>query len=322
MPPSQDQPNILRGPGLLTLTEHMRKSYLPIDAGDYEVTTRLHNDTYPEIDPCQLNLKGKSVFITGGSRGIGWSMALSFAKAGISKIAVGARSPLDGLEKAIAEACLNSAEFLPVRLDVTDEASVAAAAAEVEQKFGKLNFLVNNAGILGKYGLIADSNPDEWWNVLNVNLRGPYLVTRAFLPLLLKAGEEEKYIVNVCSVGAHLTNPTLSSYQVAKNAVLKLTALTNAEYGPEVITFAIHPGNIPTDIMGGPDAIPPHHKHVFVETPELSGDSVAFLVSEKREWLGGRYINCTWDLPELISKEAEIVRGDKLKTKFDFVIGI
>lgn len=261
MPPSQDLPNILRGPGLLTLTEHMRKSYLPIDAGDYEVTTRLHNDTYPEIDPCQLNLKGKSVFITGGSRGIGWSMALSFAKAGISKIAVGARSPLDGLEKAIAEACLNSAEFLPVRLDVTDEASVAAAAAEVEQKFGKLNFLVNNAGILGKYGLIADSNPDEWWNVLNVNLRGPYLVTRAFLPLLLKAGEEEKYIVNVCSVGAHLTNPTLSSYQVAKNAVLKLTALTNAEYGPEVITFAIHPGNIPTDIMGGPDAIPPHHKH-------------------------------------------------------------
>lgn len=59
---------------------------------------------------------------------------------------------------------------------------------------------------------------------------------------------------------------------------------------------------------------------VFVETPELSGDSVAFLVSEKREWLGGRYINCTWDLPELISKEAEIVRGDKLKTKFDFDI--
>jgi hypothetical protein len=57
---------------------------------------------------------------------------------------------------------------------------------------------------------------------------------------------------------------------------------------------------------------------VFVETPELSGDSVVFLVSKRREWLGGRYINCTWDLPELMSKEAEIVRGDKLKTKFDF----
>jgi hypothetical protein len=60
---------------------------------------------------------------------------------------------------------------------------------------------------------------------------------------------------------------------------------------------------------------------VFIETPELSGDSVAFLVSKRRGWLGGRYINCTWDLPELMLKEKEIVRGDKLKTKFDFELG-
>lgn len=231
-------------------------------AGDYEVTTRVHNDTYPEIDPRLLNLQGKSVFITGGSRGLGRSMALSFAKAGVSKIAVGARSSLESLAKEIAEACVNPPEFLPVKLDVTDEASVAAAATEVGRAFGQLNVLVNNAGILGKYGLIADSDPEEWWEVLNVNLRGPYLVTRAFVPLLLKASKDDiRYIVNVCSVGAHLTNPTLSSYQVSKNALLKLTTLTNAEYGPGVITFAIHPGNSPTDIMGGPEAIPPHHKH-------------------------------------------------------------
>ncbi|KAL4926720.1 SDR family oxidoreductase [Aspergillus undulatus] len=195
MPPSKDQPNILHGPG------------------DYEVTTRVHNDTYPEIDPRLLNLRGKSVFITGGSRGLGRSMALSFARAGVSRIAVGARSLLDGLAKEIAETCTNPPVFLPVRLDVTDEASVAAAATEVGRMFGQLNVLVNNAGILGKYGLIADSDPEEWWEVLNVNLRGPYLVTRAFVPLLLKAGGEDdiRYIVNVCSVGAHLTNPTLSS---------------------------------------------------------------------------------------------------------------
>ncbi|KXX79161.1 Oxidoreductase UcpA [Madurella mycetomatis] len=302
MPPQRDQPNILRCPG------------------DYEVTTRVHNDTYPEIDPRLANLSGKAVFITGGSRGLGRSMALSFAKAGASKIAVGARSRLDGLEDDIKQNSSSSPpEFLAVKLDVADEASVAAAAAEVEAKFGKLDVLINNAGTLGKYGLIAESDPDTWWEVLNVNLRGAYLVTRAFLPLLLKAGPDEKYIVNVCSGGAHLTNPTLSAYQVSKSALLKFTVLTNVEYASRgVIAFAIHPGNVPTDIMGGPEAIPPHHKHVFVETPELSGDSVVFLVSKKREWLGGRYINCTWDLPELMSKEAEIVQGDKLKTKFDF----
>ncbi|KAK3995186.1 hypothetical protein QBC44DRAFT_320662 [Cladorrhinum sp. PSN332] len=306
MPPTKDQPNILRGPG------------------DYEVTSRIHNDTYPEIDPRKLNLAGKSVFITGGSRGLGRSMAISLAKAGASQIAVGARSDLTHLEKEIlanAPDKSNPPQFLGVKFDVTDESSVASAAARVEAEFGKLNVLINNAGILGRYGLIADSNPQEWWEVLQVNLQGPYLVTRAFLPLLLKAGsDEEKYIINVTSVGAHLSNPTLSAYQVAKNALLKFTTLTNVEYAGRGLTaaFAIHPGNIPTDIMGGPEAIPEHHKHVFVETPELSGDSIAYLVSEKRAWLGGRYINCTWDLPELVSKEKEIVAGDKLKVKFDY----
>lgn len=240
---------------------------MPYDfAGDYEVTSQVHNGTYPAIDPCELDLNGKSVFITGGSRGLGRSMALSFARAGASSIAVGARSDLGGLENDIREAAsaanrASPPRFLPVKLDVTDEASVAAAASEVEKAFGKLHVLINNAGILGIYGLIADSDPDVWWEVMNVNLRGPYLVTRAFLPLLLRVGDD-KYIVNVCSAAAHLTNPTLSAYQVSKNGLLKFTTLTNAEYASQGLTaLAIHPGNIPTDIMGGPSAIPPHHKH-------------------------------------------------------------
>jgi NAD(P)-dependent dehydrogenase (short-subunit alcohol dehydrogenase family) len=190
-------------------------------------------------------------------------MALSFAKAGASKIAVGARSSLEDVAAEIQNACANPPEFLPIQLDVTDESSVTNAAAQVAQKFGKLNVLVNNAGTLGKYGLIADSDPAAWWNVLDLNLRGPYLVTRDFLPLLLKAGAQEtKYIVNVCSAAAHLTNPTLSAYQVAKSALLKFTTLTDVEYREKgVVAFAIHPGNVPTDIMGGPEAIPAHHKH-------------------------------------------------------------
>jgi NAD(P)-dependent dehydrogenase (short-subunit alcohol dehydrogenase family) len=190
-------------------------------------------------------------------------MALSLAKAGVSKIAIGARSALDGVADDIRKQCSNPPEFLPIKMDVTDEASVSAAAAEVEKRFGKLNVLINNAGTMGRYGLIADSDPEMWWQVLNTNIRGPYLVTRAFLPLLLRSEEEEeRYIVNVCSVAAHLTNPTLSAYQVAKNGLLKFTTLTNAEYSAQgVVAFAIHPGNVPTDIMGGPEAIPQHHKH-------------------------------------------------------------
>lgn len=57
---------------------------------------------------------------------------------------------------------------------------------------------------------------------------------------------------------------------------------------------------------------------MFVETPELSADSIVYLTSEKREWLGGRYVNVTWDLPELERKREEIVKSDKLKVKFDY----
>ena len=233
--------------------------------GDYEVTSVIHNDTYAAIDPRNVNLNGVAVFITGGSRGLGRAMALSFAKSGASQIAVGARSSLTSLAediKTTAESAGRSPpQFLPIRMDVTDGASITEAATEVGKAFGKLHILINNAGILGKYGLIADSDPQGWKQVLDVNLHGPYLVTRAFLPLLLQSSGN-RYIIDVTSVGALLSNPTLSAYQIAKNGLLKLSTLTNAEYSSQgVVTFAIHPGNCPTDIMGGPDAIPPHHKH-------------------------------------------------------------
>ena len=232
-------------------------------------------------------------------------MALSFARAGASRIAVGARSDLTSLAQEIqttAKAATRSQpQFLPVQLDVTDAGSVAAAATAVEKAFGKLHVVINNAGVLGKYGLIADSDVEAWGRVMDVNLRGPYLVTRAFLPLLLRTsgpsactsaspevdgavrggtvtsctvngaseeGEEEgeqgggTYVINITSGGALLTNPTLSAYQVSKAALLKLTTLTSVEYKDKgIVALAIHPGNVPTDIMGGKDAIPEHYKH-------------------------------------------------------------
>ncbi|ERF72992.1 hypothetical protein EPUS_08849 [Endocarpon pusillum Z07020] len=300
MPPPKGTPNILEGPG------------------DYEVTSTIHNDTYPAIHPANVSFAGKAVFITGGSKGLGRAMALSFAKAGASYIAVGARSDMSQLAKDVEAAAVSAnrsaPKFLPIKLDVTEERSIEMAAAEVEKEFGKLDILVNNAGILGKHGLIADSNPEEWWQVLDVNVRGPYLVTRAFLPILLKG--QDKFIVNVTSVGAHLVNPTLSAYQVSKLGLLRLSQLIYAEYSAQgVVSFCIHPGNSPTDIMGGPEGVADHLKPVFVETPELSADSIVYLTSEKRDWLGGRYINCTWDLPELMAKKDEIVKDDKLKVR-------
>lgn len=281
----------------------------------------MHNDTYPTISPLTTNLSGKAVFISGASRGIGWGIALSYARAGASAIAIGARSSLASLETAIrgaaSEANRPAPKILTLQFDVTSKASVDDAAAAVEKAFGRLDIVINNAGIMGSFAPIAEGDPDKWWETWNVNLRGPYLVTRAFLPLLLKGGE--KTIVTVSSVGAHLTTAGLSAYQTSKLAVLRLAEFVDAEYRDQgVCCYVIHPGNIPgTGILGaaGMEGVPEGLSHVLVETVELAADSLVFLTREKRAWLGGRYLNCTWDMEELMGKEGEIVAGDKLKVR-------
>ncbi|KAL3461907.1 hypothetical protein BJX64DRAFT_288863 [Aspergillus heterothallicus] len=308
MPPPRGTPNIIEGPG------------------DYDVTRTIHNDTYPAINPSHLNLNGKSVLLTGGSRGIGRAMALSFAKGGASSIAVGARSDLSQLEADLYAAAESAGRarprFLPLKLDITDESSVAESASKIEETFGKLDILINNAGVLGEYGLIGDSDTKGWWDVFDVNIRGAYLVTKAMIPLLLKGDSRGRYVVSITSVAAHLYNPTLSAYEISKLGLWKFSQLVNVEYAGQGITsFAVHPGNVPTEIIGGKENLPEHHRPIFIETPELAGDSIAYLTSEKRSWLGGRYLNLTWDLPELLKREDEIVAQDKFRNKFDFALG-
>lgn len=236
------------------------------------MTPTVHNDTYPAIDPTKANFSGKAVFISGGSKGLGRVMVLSFAKAGASYIAAGARSDMSQLaqeiESAAASANRSPPKFLPLKVDVTNQKSVDDAAAAVEREFGRCDVVVNNAGILGHLGAIADSKPEEWWQVFDVNVRGPYLISRAFLPLLLKGGD--KFLVHVTSVGAHLITPTASAYQTSKLALLRLSQFISAEYAEQgVVSFAIHPGNSPTDILGNLEDLDDHLKHGMYHTHGL-----------------------------------------------------
>ncbi|QDS77751.1 hypothetical protein FKW77_004793 [Venturia effusa] len=301
MPPPKDVFNPIRGPG------------------DFEFTTKVHNTTYPFITSSQFNLHGKAVLISGGSRGIGRATVLAFAKAGISYLAVSARSDVSFLSREIENAATSSGKpvpkFLALTMDVTSPESVSAASKKVEEEFGRLDILVNNAGILPEMSLLGDSDPDVWWETMNVNLKGPYLTTRAFLPLLLSSPNGSKCICNVASVGALITTPSVSSYQTSKLAVVRLTEFIAAEYADKgICAFSIHPGNVATDIIGpggGGDL-----SYVFTETVDLAGDTVVWLVKEERGWLNGRYINVTWDMEEVKAKKEVIVEKDLLKVKF------
>lgn len=310
--------------------------------GDYDTTSVVHNDTYPAIDPVKADLTGKAVFITGGNKGIGKAISLSYAKAGASMIAIGARSNLSETAQAIREAAISvgrpEPQILELKLDVTSRESVDATAAEIKKAFGRIDIVVNNAGIFLAQGLIAEADPDEWWDTMTANLKGPYLVMRALVPLMLET-EGLKTFVTVSSVGAHCIVPSSSAYQTSKLAVLRLTEFLNAEYGDKgILAFTIHPGNIATDMIAaiaGRENLPKELALgksfylfydvqretltlltiVICETPELAGDSVVYLTAKRRNWLGGRYINVTWDLPELMGMEDEIVKEDKLKVR-------
>ncbi|KAL1963863.1 hypothetical protein VTN77DRAFT_7795 [Rasamsonia byssochlamydoides] len=277
-------------------------------------TSTTHHDTYPAI--AKSDQRGRIVLITGASRGIGRATAVSFAKAGAAGIVIAARSGLDEAEKEILAAAQDAGhqtapQVLKLKLDVTDEASVKDAVVQVEQTFHRLDILVNNAGYLENWVPVADSDPSEWWKVWEINVKGVYLVTRAFLPLLLQGGH--KTIVNVSSVGAHLTRPGASAYRTSKFAVLRFTEFIAAEYADKgVVAFAIHPGGVPTELAL---TMPEYMHPVLVDKPQLAGDSIAWLTQDRKEWLGGRYISVNWDLPELVAKRDEIVNDDKLKMR-------
>lgn len=256
------------------------------------------------------------MFITGASKGIGFETALSFASAGATGIGLGARSDVSALIPQIAAAASAAGKPAPkvvaVTLDVTDEASVAAAAETIAQAFPRLDILVNNAGYLEKRAKIRESDPEEWWKTWTVNVKGPYLVTRAFLPQIIDRGGE-KIIVNLSSIAVHLLSPGGSAYQTSKLAVQRFTEFLDADHGPDgVLTFAIHPGGVLTD-MG--KRLPVERHAALTETPKLCADTIVFLTETRRDWLAARYLSATWDVEELLSKEKEIVEGDKLKVR-------
>ncbi|KAL2070673.1 hypothetical protein VTL71DRAFT_13699 [Oculimacula yallundae] len=270
-----------------------RGTFNPLEGpGDYDVTSIVHSDTYPAISPKSSPATKKSVFIAGASRGVGLALGISYAQSGASYIAIGARSPLTSQGSAIISAAKDAGRPEPVvlivHLDVTSQSSVEAAAKLVEKEFGRLDIVVNNAGIMNTPAVVGDGVPDEWWETLNVNLKGPYLVTRAFLPLLLKGGD--KSIVTISSVGAHLVGQGLSAYQISKMAVMRLMQFVDEDYkDQDVVAFSVHPGNMMTDMVKEfPGGLPEALKPVFVDTVELPADTVTFLTREPRQWLSGR----------------------------------
>ena len=271
-------------------------------------------DTYPYIDPTKSDLTGKSVLVTGASKGIGKAAAVRFAMAGCSKILLAARSDMSNVEVAVKEAAkaTNKPEPLvcSIKLDITSEDSVKAAAETAKEVLGgSLDILINNAGNLEEWKPIIESNPKDWWWTWEVTVKGTYLSSRYFIPLVLNS--TVKTVINVSSGGSQMVTPGASAYQASKMALCRISEFIDMEHRQQgVISISIHPGGVKTELaMNLPEALHPH----LTDSPELPADTIVWLCSERREWLSGRFVNVQWDMEELVTKKEEILKGDLFK---------
>jgi NAD(P)-dependent dehydrogenase (short-subunit alcohol dehydrogenase family) len=281
-------------------------------------TSTQHHDSYPYIDPLKADLSGKHVLITGASRGIGKAIALSYALAGASKIAICARSPLadvaSELKTAAKDAGRPEPTVLVITLDVTSQPSVKSAFEIVSAELNsRLDILINNAGTLSRFGGIPDTNPDDWWLDFETNVKGTYLVTRTFMPLFKSSSLQT--ILNITSIASLYMPAQGSSYGISKLAILRFTEYMHQDHGPGkdgIVCVAVHPGTMETELARN---MPEEYRAWFLDTEKMAGDTCVCLSRERREWLGGRYVSANWDMEELEGRKEEVVRGELLRVR-------
>ncbi|GAA6002738.1 SDR family oxidoreductase [Rhodotorula paludigena] len=288
---------------------------------------RSRHDVYDEISPVHAladSAKILAVLITGSGRGVGRSQAIAFAQAGAKKMVLTSRSK-DELEevKQRVEEVSKETEVVVHTADLTDEKSVD----ELFEAAGEIDVLINNAGYLEPCVSIRESNPVDWTRSVDINIKGTYLATRAFLrsgdkfgrldPTKLRVPEHERKpvltVINTSSVGSAGTRPGFSGYQPAKSFVNRFTEFLHFEE-PLVRTFALHPGGIMTKLAK--DSMPPDTHSMLVDTPELAGGFALWLATQlKTDFLRGRYVSANWDVTDLMNKSQQIIDENLLWTR-------
>ncbi len=206
------------------------------------------------LDAAQMfDLSGRVAIVTGGSRGIGLSIAHGFAAQG-AMVVVASRKA-DACDRAVAEITEAGGEALAVPTHMGDLDSVNQLADATLEHFGQIDILVNNAA--NPLGLpMTDITPEAWESSFTVNLRGPFFLFQRCLPALLES--DHASVINVISVGAYIPAGNTSMYSAAKAGLLSFTRSMAGEYSPHGVRVnAIAPGTVDTTMTRntGPEAM-------------------------------------------------------------------
>lgn len=238
------------------------------------------------------DLKGKVALVTGGSRGIGRAVAEAFARAG-ARVAICARGATE-LERAAEAIRAAGGEVEARAVDVTNPEQVDEFVRAVEARFGPITVLVNNAAVLGVRTLLRDQPLDVWRQVLEVNVTGTFVVTKAVLPGMHRAGGGS--IINVSSGVGSRPRPNWGAYAVSKWAVEGFTfnlALEEQEAG--IRANVVDPGSVRTAMR---QAAYPQEDPLTLPRPEEIVGVFLWLASDaSRDVTGQRFRAQEWSPP-------------------------
>lgn len=242
------------------------------------------------------NLKGKVAVVTGASKGIGAEIARAFAAEGAA-VVVNYASAKDGADKVVAAIAKSGGKAIAVKADVAKAAEVKTLFDETKKAFGRVDVLVNNAGVY-KFAPLEENTEDEFHRQFNINVLGTLLATQEAAKHFNGGGS----VINLSSVASDKGLPGSSIYSATKGAVDSLTRVLATELGPRNIRVnAIRPGGVETEgthTLGviGSD----FEKQMVAETPlgrlgqpdDIASVAV-FLASDQSKWLTGEKLTAS-----------------------------
>jgi 3-oxoacyl-[acyl-carrier protein] reductase len=246
------------------------------------------------------SLKDRIAVVTGGGRGIGRAISKRLAKDGAGVVVVYAGNERAAVD-TVAEISAAGGSAWIARMDVADPTAVAEGIAKVAEERGRLDLLVNNAGI-SRDNLLLRAKPEEWDQVLDTNLRGAWACSKAAVRIMLKAkhasaaGHSTGRIVNISSVVGETGNAGQTTYAAAKAGLIGLTRALALEVASRGVTVnAVAPGFITTDMTS---ALPEKVREELatriplgrIGDPEDVADAVAYLCSDGAAYVTGQVL--------------------------------
>jgi 3-oxoacyl-[acyl-carrier protein] reductase len=233
-----------------------------------------------------LSLENQVAVVTGAGRGIGRAIALRYAQAGADVVCVS--RTVENSEKTAGDVRALGRKAWALAVDVSDGAAIQTAADKILAEAGRVDILVNNAGVT-RDGLLMRMSDADWDAVLNTNLRGAFLFTKAFTRTFLK--QRAGRIINVASVIGLIGNAGQANYAASKAGLIGFTKSVAKEFGSRGVTCnAIAPGFIETDMTA---ALNEQQKEAIVKQVPLGVLGQATDIAEAALYLagpGGRYV--------------------------------